>query len=243
MLRTPTSTGACRRPWTASSPRKRPREPEVVGHRAAVGDRGPLPAVARRLRLHQRVRDRPALAGRPGAAAYGGTTEIMSRNRGPWPRLERGGATMPSITGHCPRWCSRDHSAGPSGTAFYHASDTTTVAIAGSGGLTAPNRLDVQTAQTCPMIPASRPGHPRSRSRCTRRPLPADRADAGRGQATSGDAGRSGEHRQRGVTSAAVSRSRDATVRTSPRPAAQCPAPRLPPPGYPPPPNFSSSAV
>jgi hypothetical protein len=60
---------------------------------------------------------------------------------------------MPSITGHCPHWCSRDHSAGPSGTAFYHASDTTTVAIAGPGGLTAPDRLDVQTAQYLPDDP------------------------------------------------------------------------------------------
>jgi hypothetical protein len=60
---------------------------------------------------------------------------------------------MPSITGLCPHWCRRDHSAGPSGTAFYHASDTTTVAIAGPGGLTAPNRLDVQTAQYLPDDP------------------------------------------------------------------------------------------
>ena len=60
---------------------------------------------------------------------------------------------MPSITvtDHCPHWCSRDHSADPCGTAFYHASETTSVAIAQpGGGLTAPDRLDVQTAQYLP---------------------------------------------------------------------------------------------
>ena len=151
---------------------------------------------------------------------------------------------MPSITGHCPHWCSRDHSAGPSGTAFYHASDTTTVAIAGPGGLTAPNRLDVQTAQYLPDDPGEPAWSPTveiavhagDRYRLIgltpeeARQLAAMLAEAA-------------DIVERGVTSAAVSRSRDATVRASPRPAAQCPAPRLPPPGYPPPPNFSSSAV
>ena len=63
---------------------------------------------------------------------------------------------MPSltVTDHCPHWCSRDHSADPCGTAFYHASETTSVAIARPGGLTAPDRLDVQTAQYLPDDPA-----------------------------------------------------------------------------------------
>ena len=63
---------------------------------------------------------------------------------------------MPSltVTDHCPHWCSRDHSADPCGTAFYHASETASVAIARPGGLTAPDRLDVQTAQYLPDDPA-----------------------------------------------------------------------------------------
>ena len=40
------------------------------------------------------------------------------------------------------------------GGAFYHASETTSVAIARPGGLTAPDRLDVQTAQYLPDDPA-----------------------------------------------------------------------------------------
>jgi hypothetical protein len=52
---------------------------------------------------------------------------------------------MPSmtVTDHCPHWCSRDHSADTCGTAFYHASDTTSVAC-----------LDIQTAQYLPDDPA-----------------------------------------------------------------------------------------
>jgi hypothetical protein len=64
---------------------------------------------------------------------------------------------MPSatVTDHCPQWCRRDHSADPSGTAFYHASETTSVTIARpGGGLTAPDRLDVQTAQYLPDDPS-----------------------------------------------------------------------------------------
>jgi len=62
---------------------------------------------------------------------------------------------MPSVTvtDHCPHWCSRDHSAGTSGTAFYHASETTSVTIARPGGITVPDRLDVQTAQYLPDDP------------------------------------------------------------------------------------------
>ena len=59
---------------------------------------------------------------------------------------------MPSmtVTGHCPAWCAREHAA-----AFYHASETTSVTIAEpGGGLAAPDRLDVQTAQYLPDDPA-----------------------------------------------------------------------------------------
>jgi hypothetical protein len=60
-----------------------------------------------------------------------------------------------TVTEHCPHWCHRDHSADPCGTAFYHASETTSVAIAWpGGGLTAPDRLDVQTAQYLPDDPS-----------------------------------------------------------------------------------------
>jgi hypothetical protein len=61
-----------------------------------------------------------------------------------------------TVTEHCPHWCHRDHSADPCGTAFYHASETTSVAIArpGGGGLTVPERLDVQTAQYLPDDPS-----------------------------------------------------------------------------------------
>ncbi len=56
---------------------------------------------------------------------------------------------MLSVTGHCPAWCARAHAA-----AFYHASETTSVAIAQpGGGLTAPDRLDVQAAQYLPDDP------------------------------------------------------------------------------------------
>ena len=62
---------------------------------------------------------------------------------------------MPSmtITGQCPHWCARDHSADIGGTAFYHASETTSVTIPRPGGFTVPDRLDVQTAQYLPDDP------------------------------------------------------------------------------------------
>src|SRR5437868_12783229 len=41
----------------------------MVDHRGAVGDRGPLPANARGLRVHQRIRDRAALARFPRTTA------------------------------------------------------------------------------------------------------------------------------------------------------------------------------
>jgi hypothetical protein len=63
---------------------------------------------------------------------------------------------MPSgtVTDHCPHWCSRDHSADPCGTGFYHASETASVAIARPGGPAVPDRLDVQTAQYLPDDPS-----------------------------------------------------------------------------------------
>ena len=63
---------------------------------------------------------------------------------------------MPSmtVTDHCPHWCSRDHAADTCGTVFYHASETTSVIIARPDDLTAPDRLDVQTAQYLPDDPA-----------------------------------------------------------------------------------------
>jgi hypothetical protein len=63
---------------------------------------------------------------------------------------------MPSVTvtSHCPRWCARDHSAGACETAFYHASETTSVATSRPGDLAAPDRLDVQAAQYLPDDPS-----------------------------------------------------------------------------------------
>jgi alkylation response protein AidB-like acyl-CoA dehydrogenase len=75
---------------------------------------------------------------------YGGTTEIMKEIVGRGLGFLQGGLAMPAstVTSHCPHWCSRDHSADTCGTAFYHASDTTSVAC-----------LDVQTAQYLPDDP------------------------------------------------------------------------------------------
>jgi hypothetical protein len=52
-----------------------------------------------------------------------------------------------TITSHCPRWCARDHSHCACETAFYHASEATSVAISRPGDLAAPDRLDVQVAE------------------------------------------------------------------------------------------------
>jgi hypothetical protein len=62
---------------------------------------------------------------------------------------------MPSmtVTEQCPHWCAQEHSPDTGGTAFYHASETTSVTIARPGGLTVPDRLDVQTAQYLPDDP------------------------------------------------------------------------------------------
>jgi hypothetical protein len=62
---------------------------------------------------------------------------------------------MPSatVTGQCPHWCTRDHSTDTCGTAFYHAGETASVAIARAGSCTVPDRLDVQTAQYLPDDP------------------------------------------------------------------------------------------
>ena len=58
-----------------------------------------------------------------------------------------------TVTNHCPPWCHRDHSDATCGAAFYHASETTSVTISRPGGLTTPDRLDVQTAQYLPDDP------------------------------------------------------------------------------------------
>jgi hypothetical protein len=62
---------------------------------------------------------------------------------------------MPSetVTDHCPRWCARAHPTDAYGTVFYHASEITSVTISRPGGLTVPDRLDVQTAQYLPDDP------------------------------------------------------------------------------------------
>jgi hypothetical protein len=62
---------------------------------------------------------------------------------------------MPSmtVTEHCPHWCAGEHAADTWGAAFYHASETTSVTISRPGGLTTPDRLDVQTAQYLPDDP------------------------------------------------------------------------------------------
>jgi hypothetical protein len=61
---------------------------------------------------------------------------------------------MPSRTGRCPRWCARNHSADTSGAAFYHASETLSVAVSRAGDPVLPDRLDVQAAQYLPDDPA-----------------------------------------------------------------------------------------
>ena len=59
-----------------------------------------------------------------------------------------------TITGRCPRWCTRDHSTGTCETAFYHASETASVTISRPGDLGAPDRLEVQAAQYLPDDPS-----------------------------------------------------------------------------------------
>ena len=61
---------------------------------------------------------------------------------------------MPSPTGRCPRWCARNHSADTSSAAFYHASETLSVAVSRPGDPGLPDRLDVQAAQYLPDDPA-----------------------------------------------------------------------------------------
>lgn len=63
---------------------------------------------------------------------------------------------MPSRTARCPRWCACNHSADTSGAAFYHASETLSVAISRLGDPAVPDRLDVQAAQYLPDDPRSR---------------------------------------------------------------------------------------
>lgn len=59
-----------------------------------------------------------------------------------------------AITNHCPHWCARDHFADACDTAFYHASETTSVAISRPAGGAEPDRMDVQAAQYLPDDPA-----------------------------------------------------------------------------------------
>ena len=61
---------------------------------------------------------------------------------------------MPSRTGRCPRWCARNHSADMSGAAFYHASESLSVAVSRPGDPEMPDLLDVQAAQYLPDDPA-----------------------------------------------------------------------------------------
>jgi hypothetical protein len=58
-----------------------------------------------------------------------------------------------AVTNQCPHWCACDHSADACKTAFYHASETTSVTIYRPGGGAAPDRLDVQAAQYLPDDP------------------------------------------------------------------------------------------
>jgi hypothetical protein len=60
---------------------------------------------------------------------------------------------MPSRTGRCPRWCARNHSVDTSGPAFYHASETLSVAVSRPEDPVLPDRLDVQAAQYLPDDP------------------------------------------------------------------------------------------
>lgn len=61
---------------------------------------------------------------------------------------------MPSRTGRCPRWCARNHFADTSWAAFYHASESLSVAVSRPGDPEMPDLLDVQAAQYLPDDPA-----------------------------------------------------------------------------------------
>jgi hypothetical protein len=63
-----------------------------------------------------------------------------------------------TVTGHCPRWCARDHAADARGTESYHAGEATSVTISRPGDLAAPDRLEVQAA----LYPPDDPGGPSS---------------------------------------------------------------------------------
>ena len=65
-----------------------------------------------------------------------------------------------TVIDHCPHWCARTHPMDARRTVFYHASETTSVAISRPGGLTVPDRLDVQTAQYLPDEPGEPPWSP-----------------------------------------------------------------------------------
>ena len=76
--RSASSTPACSRTERRRADRRGRGQGQVVVHRAAGPGGGRLPAAARRVRLHDRVPDRPGLRRTPGCTRiYGGTTEIM----------------------------------------------------------------------------------------------------------------------------------------------------------------------
>jgi hypothetical protein len=63
-----------------------------------------------------------------------------------------------TVVGRCPRWCARDHSADGGGTVFYHASETSAIAVSRPGVPAAPDQLEVEAAQYLP----ENPGEPSS---------------------------------------------------------------------------------
>jgi acyl-CoA dehydrogenase len=66
------------RPAPQGQARRRHRlDGQVLGHRHGGQGRRPLPAAVRRLRLYERISDRPAVQGRRVQRIYGGTNEIM----------------------------------------------------------------------------------------------------------------------------------------------------------------------
>lgn len=73
---------------------------------------------------------------------------------------ERTATPSATVSNHCPSWCACDHSADSSETVFYHASETASVTVSGSGGPAVPDRLDVQIAQHVPDDPSASPWSP-----------------------------------------------------------------------------------
>ena len=105
---------------------------------------------------------------------YGGTTEIMKEIVGrslgflvdSWART--GGEAMPStVTDHCPHWCARAHPTDACGTVSITPARRPRSPSPGPAASRCRTASTCRPRSTCPMIPASRPGRPRSRSRCT----------------------------------------------------------------------------